>query len=438
MGDTPVIPASTIPRDFCADAWHIGIKEDAQLLDFAFLHSQRPCHSAAVFTQNRFPGWPVVLGRAHAACGTLRTLIVNSGNANTATGDGGLLLARKCCELASQSLGIEMSDVLPASTGIIGRPLHNTEAGLALQEACRTLHQHSSKQDFLAFAAGICTTDAFLKVQSHRVGRGSSLLGIAKGAGMIAPNMATMLAFICTDACISQEDLQNALEFVTQRTFNCITVDSDTSTSDTFAILANQSSPDTIDLPLDLLKAAQTLAHPISIEDLEALVAQRPSIAKKIRDIESSLQFLTALLQISTELAKLIVRDGEGSTKLLELQVSEAKDTPEALAIGRAILNSPLIKTAMYGGDQNWGRFLMAIGKVCSADLSLDAIQIRIGEYPLKPDMELRPYSKALHQYLKGQNIQIFVALGNGNAKSTLWGCDLSPSYIHLNSAYST
>ena len=412
------------PKGFGANGWHIGLKADAAQLDFGVLHSHVPCNAAALFTRNNFPGWPVHVGREHAARGKLRTVIVNSGNANTATGPEGLELVHECCQLTAQGLGLSAHEVLPASTGVIGQTLQ-PQRDLML-EACRSIPEKIKKTDFVNFAHSICTTDAYPKAKSLILENGICITGIAKGAGMIEPNMATMLAFLCTDAQIDSQDLKLLLEAVSNRSFNRITVDSDTSTSDTLAILANGKSGVRISFSSEAAQEFDKLSYPISMEDLSTVSALD----------QDACSFLAALLEICVSLACMIVRDGEGSTKLVELHVKKARNRKQALKIGRSILNSPLCKTALYGCDPNWGRIYMAIGKVFDEPIDRKKLKIYLGGHCLFPDEGIN--LNAIAKYLKNEKLQMRVELGEGQASETLWGCDLNENYIALNSAYTT
>ena len=412
------------PREFVAGGWHIGIKPNLQQLDFGVIHSLQSCKSAAMFTRNNFPSWPVVLGKQNAPRGEFRTVIVNSGNANAANGTEGLELARESCQAAANALGIAPQQVLPASTGIIGQSL--TAHRDSLLRACRSIPEIVTKAAFSDFAQAISTTDAFTKMDSMQLKSGIRILGVAKGAGMIAPNMATMLAFVCTDAIITMPDLQRILQVVVNRSFNRITVDSDTSTSDTVAILANGSSGISIDFPLAVAQTCASLHYPIQREDIEHI----PSLSS------ASCEFLMALLKICVSLACMIVSDGEGATKIIELCVAKARNQEQALKIGRAILNSPLCKTAIYGCDPNWGRIIMAIGKVFDEPIAQEQLKIYFGNVLLS--LQDKDGLQAISAYLQGKEIKMKIELGQGEASETLWGCDLNENYVHLNAAYSS
>ena len=297
---------------------NLGLKD--QTLDFGVIASECKCTAAGVFTRNNFPGAPVTVGLENIQNGQLQAIVVNSKIANVATGIDGIEDAKNMCRWTGEALGIDPELVLPSSTGIIGRRLPVEK----IHEGCKIIPEKlgSSPEYIDNFTRAIMTTDTHPKWCSASI-ENSTLLGVAKGAGMIEPNMATMLSFFVTDAKISSEQLQTILRRVVNQSFNRISIDSDTSTSDTVVILANG------------------LAGPVDTEIFE----------KNLRN--SSIQ-----------LAKEIARDGEGSTKLIELTVSGAKSQEMALQISKSIINSPLVKTAIHGADPNWGRFVIAVGKV--------------------------------------------------------------------------
>lgn len=412
------------PRDFLATGWHIGIK--ASGLDFAVLHSRRPCTAAAVFTQNAFPGHPVTVGREHARDGQLQTIIVNSGNSNVATGPDGLALARKSCEVAAKNLGVDANLVLPCSTGVIGRMMPAER----LLSACDDIAAHLSTGDFQTFARAICTTDAYPKLVSRELRSGVRLVGVAKGAGMIEPNMATMLAFFATDADIPAEDLNRLFRAVIDRTLNRISVDGDTSTSDTAVMLANGAADKTIRFSQTASDAFRALALPLD-----------PTAVANLPDVDAtSAEFVRALYEIALELGKLIVADGEGARRFFEVHVTEARDRDQALRVARSICNSPLVKTAIHGADPNWGRLVMAVGKVHDGPTDISRLKIFIGEQALHGKNGTDPAAlKELSSYIQqNREVRMRIALGAGEAEECLWASDLSSEYVQLNSEYTT
>jgi glutamate N-acetyltransferase / amino-acid N-acetyltransferase len=375
---------------------NIGIKDDS--LDFAVAAAQAPCSAAGVFTRNNFPGAPVIVGREHARSGHLQAIVVNSKNANVATGPDGIEDARRMCRALGAALGIAPELVLPSSTGVIGRPLPIARIEAACRESRDELQPGA--EALQRFAQAILTTDTHPKWVSRRIGR-ATLSGVAKGSGMIEPNMATMLSYFFTDAAIAPAALQALLGRAVERSFNRVSVDSDTSTSDTVAVLAGGH------------------AGPVPPADFEE-----------------------AFTDAAMELARAIARDGEGATKLVELTVCEAPSQAAALAIARSVINSPLVKTAIHGADPNWGRFVMAVGKAFAHPVPLERLRIEFAA-PGTPlviaagrldDDTLR----RIADYLRGDPVRIRIALGSGAHAETVWGCDLSADYVRINADYTT
>jgi len=375
---------------------NIGIKDGS--LDFAVAFSEEVCTAAGVFTRNNFPGAPVVVGREHLRGGRLQAIAVNSKNANVATGPRGEQDARRVCDALGSALGIAPTLILPSSTGVIGVPLPVER----LEAACGSARERlaGGREALERFARAIMTTDTRPKGISFEV-EGTTLTGVAKGAGMIEPHMATMLAFFFSDADLPATKLQAMLGRAVECSFNRISVDSDTSTSDTAIVMANGTGA-------------------------------KPSEAR----------FEQALTDAALYLAQEIARDGEGATKLIELRVAEAASPAAALAIAKSIINSPLVKTAIYGADPNWGRFIMAIGKVFQHPVPLEGLRISFGAGG--PDLtisagEQSPAKLAkLAEYLKKAEIRIEVLLGQGDAAETVWGCDLTEGYVKENAEYTT
>ena len=377
---------------------NIGIKDDS--LDFGGILADRPCDAAGVFTRNTMPGAPILVGREHLEDGQLQAVIVNSKNANVATGLQGVEDSRRICRLVSESCGIRPDLVLPSSTGVIGRRLPIE----VISRACSGVKDDFGKTEghVANFARSIMTTDTRRKLISAKVGS-VTLLGIAKGAGMIEPNMATMLCYFVTDARISSTLLQPMLQRVANKSFNRVSVDTDTSTSDTVVILANG------------------LAGAVDPDPFEG-----------------------ALSEMAIYLAREIARDGEGATKLIELTVSGAHTGEQALLTAKSIINSPLVKTAIYGADPNWGRFVMAVGKVF--DYPVDIGDLRLffgqGENRFKIDAETLDRDEVpltqISETLKGNEVYIEVVVGNGPFSEKVWGCDLTEGYIDINARYTT
>jgi glutamate N-acetyltransferase/amino-acid N-acetyltransferase len=377
---------------------NIGIKDDT--LDFGGILSDAPCTAAGVFTKNTMPGAPVIVGKKHIASGVLQAVIVNSKNANVATEQRGIDDAETICRLVAESCGIGTELVLPSSTGVIGRRLPMD----ILAKACKTVQQDFGKSlDHIEqFAKSIMTTDTRMKVVSATAGK-ATLLGIAKGAGMIEPDMATMLCYFVSDAKIPSNDLQAMLGRVVNRSFNRMSVDTDTSTSDTVVVLCNG------------------VAGPVDLNEFEQ-----------------------ALLEMSVFLAKEIARDGEGATKLIELDVTGARTPDQALLTAKSIINSPLVKTAIYGADPNWGRFVMAIGKVFQYTVDIRDLEIIFGQGENRQKINADILDRnavpldAISDLLKQNEVHIEVCLGKGPYSERVWGCDLTEGYIHVNAHYST
>lgn len=411
------------PRGFKAYGKNIGLKES--LPDFGVVHCETPCTAAAMFTRNNFPSHPVVVGKEHVRGGILQTVIVNSANANVATGPAGLTLVREYCAIAAENLGISPERILPSSTGVIGRPL----PGDAMKHACAEIASCLRGPDFEGFSRAIMTTDSYPKLKSRSLSDGIRILAVAKGAGMIQPDMATMLAYIFTDAKIEQADLHRLLRSIVNRSFNRISVDGDTSTSDTVACLAGGQSGIPIRFPTAAADFMDACDDPFAdgvLDDCAGLG-------------DADREFATAMGLLCRDLARMIVRDGEGATRLVELIVGEARDREQALKIGRSLINSPLLKTAIHGADPNWGRIIMAIGKVFDEPVPLEGIRIFINDLPLPVrDGVDRRQLEELSRALKNEQVYLKILLGTGEAVETLWGCDLTAEYVRINSAYTT
>jgi len=365
-----------------------GIKAGGAL-DLALIYSERPANAAAVFTQNTFIAAPLVLSQEHLreTGHHIRAVIVNSGNANAATGEAGVQAARGTAEALASHLGCRPNEVIVSSTGVIGRRLPVEK----INEAIPRLVENLQPTSLELLARGIMTTDTVPKIATARVGA-ACIAGVAKGAGMIHPDMATMLSFIVTDADVAHAELDGALRYAVHRSFNSISVDGDTSTNDMVVVLANGAS------------------------------GVRPD----------STQFRDGLLDVCTQLATAIVRDGEGATKFVEINIEGAPSEEAAHTIGRTIARSPLVKTAIYGADPNWGRIVGAIGNSGVA-LKSDRVDIYIGGV-LISDATLEEAQKKLRE----KEIQIRVVLYSGSASARVWTCDLTEGYIRINADYTT
>jgi len=377
---------------------NIGIVDAS--LDFGCIVADQPCTAAGVFTRSSMPGAPVIVGREHIAGGRLQAIVVNSKNANVATGQRGIDNARAMCRWLGAACGIAPELVLPASTGVIGRALPMDR----IEKAYPGLKDQLARDDAAAerFGRAIMTTDAFPKWANARVGN-ASITGIAKGAGMLEPNMATMLAWFVTDAEIPSDVLGPMIKRVADRSFNRMSVDTDTSTSDTCVILANGQA---------------------GAVDLQ--------------------QFEDALSEIAIYLAKQMARDGEGATKLVELHVINASTQDQALKTARSVINSPLIKTCIYGADPNWGRFIMAIGKVFEYEVAREKLRITFGRGADRQTLDANVVEagsmnlEALRKQLQGAEVFVELDLGAGSEAYHVWGCDLTERYVQLNAHYTT
>lgn len=377
---------------------NIGIKDET--LDFGGIYSDVPAQAAAVFTKNTMPGAPIVVGKEHISDGILQAVIVNSKNANVATKIKGIDDSKHICELVAKEYDILSTMVLPSSTGVIGQRLPMD----VIVKGCQNLVDDFGKKkaNIEAFAHSIMTTDTRPKWVSVKVGE-STILGIAKGAGMIEPNMATMLCYFVSDADISSIHLQNMLKKVVDKSFNRISIDTDTSTSDTVVLMSNGLS-----------------------------------------GVVDEVEFEKALEEMAIYLAKEIARDGEGATKLIELTVSGAQTQEQALLTAKSVVNSPLVKTAIYGADLNWGRFVMAIGKVFDYTVDIQKLQIYFGESTdrlmINADMidkESVPLDE-ISSLLQKKEVFIEIVLGDGSFSEKVWGCDLTEEYVKVNAHYTT
>ena len=369
------------------------------------------CRVAGVFTKNRFCAAPVTLCQQFLAKenNPIRALLVNTGNANAGTGEQGMANAVQTCEVLSELLNLEPSQVLPFSTGVILEPLP-VERIVAGLPACI---ENLTEDNWLNAAEAIMTTDIVAKGVSRKLnigGKEVTITGIAKGSGMIHPNMATMLGYIATDAAITQAALNIIIHHAVNRSFNCITVDGDTSTNDSLIMMATNQAEN-----------AEIQHAEINEDNADFIV---------LRD---------ALTEVATTLAQAIVRDGEGATKLLTVSVDRSRDDVQAKRVAKSIVNSPLVKTAVHGADPNWGRVAMAIGK-CEgdSDISPDRVVIRFGTQEVYPTQVDALGLERLATYMSGAEVTIGVSLMTGNASATVYGCDLSAGYVQINGEYTT
>lgn len=379
-----------IPKGFLCCGKHVGIKK--RKLDLGVVFSERICNAAAVFTKNKFCGVPIIVGKKNIKDNKLQAVIVTSGVANVATGDEGLDNTYRILKKLSEELDVEEKNILPSSTGIIGKqlPIDNIITGM---DGIKKILDENKWEDF---NRAIMTTDKELKIKSCKVGN-ASILGVGKGSGMIEPNMATMLVYFFTDACISGKELKDMLKRVTDKSFNMISIDHDTSTSDTAAILANGYAGE-VDLKL----------------------------------------FEETLTNMCIDISKDIVRDGEGVSKLIEVTVKGCRNFNQAKVIGKSVINSPLVKIAVYGGDPNWGRIVMAVGKTFDDDVDPFKIEIAFDSmliYNKGKICEENFY--VIENYLRNSSeCKIQIDLNIGEASATVWGADLTEEYVKINSYY--
>ena len=393
-------------KGFKAAGIHCGIRKNRDKNDLALIISECPASAAAVYTTNLVKGAPLLVTKEHLKNGKAQAVICNSGNANTCNANG-MEIAREMAALTGKTLDIDANDVVVASTGVIGQPLDIAPIANGLPQLASSLSEEGSKQA----AYGIMTTDTVVKevaVEFTLDGKVCRLGGMAKGSGMIHPNMATMLVFLTTDAAISPELLQKALSGDIAKTFNMISIDGDTSTNDMVVLLANGMAGN-----------------------------------KEITQEEESFAvFMEALNTVSIALCRMIAGDGEGATKLLECKVSGAKDEETAKTVAKSVICSSLLKAAMFGADANWGRVLCAIGysgakvDVAKIDVAFRSVK---GEIAVCKNGAGLPFSEEkAKEILLEKEIEILVDLNDGNACSTAWGCDLTYDYVRINGDYRT
>ena len=388
------------PKGFTAAGVHCGIKKEKK--DLAILVSEVPASVAGVFTTNAVQAAPLkVTKEVVYNSKKMQAIIVNSGNANACTGKQGIADAYEMQALAATKLGIEPYLVGVASTGVIGE-IMNMEP---VVKGVEMLNPNNDLESGMNFAQAILTTDTVMKNTTYATvidGKEVLVSGTAKGSGMIEPNMATMLGFITTDANIESDELQKALSEITNLTFNAITVDGDTSTNDTVVVMANGLAGNE---PL-------TPAHP---------------------DWNN---FYTALRLVAEDLAKAIARDGEGATKLIEVEVDGAISDEEARKIAKTVVGSPLVKTAVFGCDANWGRIIAAVG-YSGATVNPEKITIKIGGATMVEKGEPIKFSEEeLIEILKQSDVKIYVSLEVGEGHGYAWGCDLTYDYVQINASY--
>ena len=394
------------PQGFSGAGIHCGIRKNHTKRDLALILSSVPASAAAVYTTNLVKGAPLEVTKKHLENGIARAVICNSGNANTCNADG-IEIAETTCELLAKELGIAAEDVIVASTGVIGQRMSIEPFKTGIPVLCAALGENNSA----LVGEAIMTTDTKLKevaVEFTAGGKTCRLGGIAKGSGMIHPNMATMLVFLTTDCAISPEMLKKALSSDVQDTFNMVSVDGDTSTNDMVSIMANG-------------------------------LAGNAEISSEGEDFES---FMKALNSVTVYLCRCIAGDGEGATKLLECSVTGAKDRSAAKTVARGVICSSLLKAAMFGADANWGRVLCAVG-YSGADVDIHKVDVafrsKAGTVKVCKDGAGIDFSEdEAKKILSESEIDILVSLGDGSASATAWSCDLTYDYVKINGDYRT
>lgn len=385
------------PQGFFANGLHCGIKYKNK--DLALIYSRVPCQACGVLTQNRVQAAPVIFTRKQLKNNLAQAIVANSGNANCCTGKQGLADAARICQKTAQELNISAKHILTASTGIIGKklPVEKIETKIPLLAA------HLKRSGSLAAAQAIMTTDTAPKQMAVQFKAGNSEVkigAIAKGCGMIAPNLATMLVFITTDAALNADDFKPALKEAVDNSFNIITVDGDTSTNDMVLALAN------------------------------GLATTAPLQEADLQNFKEALNFLCL------SLAKMLIRDAEGGTKFIEIQVEKAKSIAQAKRVAFKIANSPLVKTAFFGENPNWGRIAASIG-AADRNVHQEKVVIYIGkEKVMEKGAGCTASRQRLNELLKRKDILIKVGLGMGDARTTVFTSDLSYKYVQINAEY--
>lgn len=396
----------TAPKGFTANGIHCGIRKSKDKKDLALIFCEKECDTAAVYTQNLVCGAPITVTKNNISDGKARAVVCNSGIANTCNADG-IEKAEGMCEITANALGISKSDIIVASTGVIGQPLDLEPVKNGINELVSGLNKNGSD----SAANAIMTTDTVKKEFACEFtlgGKPCHIGAISKGSGMIHPNMATMLAFITTDANISSEMLKSSLLEVVADSFNMLSVDGDTSTNDTVAILASG-------------------------------LCENERITKKNDDYRT---FTLALSSICEKLVKLMAKDGEGATKLVECVVSGASDVKTAKTCAKAVICSSLVKAAMFGSDANWGRILCALG-YSGVDIDVHRVDVKFnsdgGEIEVCKDGSGIDFSEELaKKVLSCDEVYILVDLKSGASCATAYGCDLTYDYVKINGDYRT
>ena len=396
----------TAAKGFKAGGIHCGIRKNRTKRDLSLILSEKKANAAAVYTTNAVKGAPLIVTKNNIADGMATAIICNSGNANTCNANG-IEIAEETCKLLGDALGIDKSDVVVASTGVIGQPLDIEPIRNGIPALIKAVNENGSQDA----AEGIMTTDTKVKevaVEFTVGGKTCKIGGIAKGSGMIHPDMATMLVFITTDCNISSEMLKKALSTDIENTFNMVSVDGDTSTNDMVCVLANG-------------------------------MAENEEITSETEDFKT---FMKALNTVTVHLCRCIAGDGEGATKLLECKVSGAESEKIAKTVAKSVICSSLTKAAMFGADANWGRVLCAIGyskapvDVTKIDVSFKSLKGEIAVCKNGAGIEFS--EEKAKEILLEEEIEIIINLNSGNSTATAWGCDLTYEYVKINGDYRT
>ena len=406
---TFIAGGATAAQGFSATGEHMGIRRNRTRRDVALIVSEVPANAACVYTQNLVKGAPILVTQKHVENGVAQAVICNSGNANTCNANG-IEIAEGMCSLVEQYIGVKAEDVIVASTGVIGQPMTLEPFQKNFGKLADSLEDTPAGGTRAAEA--IMTTDTVSKEVAVRFplgGKTCKLGGIAKGSGMIAPNMATMLCFLTTDAAISSVALKRALTTVTADTFNMLSVDGDTSTNDMVSILAN------------------------------GMAGNAPIEACMGTDYEA---FVAALYKVCEKLCAIMAKDGEGATKLLACEVTGAKSTAAAKLVAKAVIKSTLLKAAIFGADANWGRVLCAIG-YAGADVDVSKVDVNFrsnrGLIPVcRGGAGVAFSEETAKEILMDDEITVQVALNSGSASAKAWGCDLTYDYVKINGDYRT
>lgn len=395
----------TSPKGFLASGIHCGLKKSMLKKDLALIYSEAPAFASGVYTKNKVKGAPIYICKEHLSNRKARAIIVNSGNANTCNGDDGLNKAKKMTMLQAKALNLKTDEILVASTGVIGIPLNID----AIKDGIPLLTQTLSQNGGDDAADAIMTTDTFCKKAAIKVtidNKEVTIGAMAKGSGMIEPNMGTMLCFITTDCNIVPQLLDSALKECVNASFNRVSVDGDCSTNDTVLILANG-------------------------------LANNPIIEEKNSNYN---EFKEALKTLCVHLSKLIAKDGEGATKLIECTVKGVKSDKIAVAFSKSVINSSLVKTAIFGSDANWGRILCALGY---ADIEFNpnlvdvSFESSVGEIMVCKSGASLPFDEGkAKEILLEKEIKIIINMNDGKIEGTTWGCDLSYEYVKINGDY--